>query len=173
MSRRARELVRVLSAESPGTHCSGRCALVGQRMASRFRRFWPVPKPAKPLRPRRCVEVLQPARPRSCDDDVRTCRSPGERSAGILRGPQTRGRRNSARPPPEPTSSTPGRSQVTREGHTAPRSQPALAPLVAGRTLPGHTTRRSRRGAVLTRRIENPFLPHVDSGLWAITAKHG
>jgi hypothetical protein len=26
---------------------------------------------------------------------------------------------------------------------------------------------------VLTRRIENPFLPRVDSGLWAITPKHG
>jgi hypothetical protein len=25
---------------------------------------------------------------------------------------------------------------------------------------------------VLTRRIENPFLPQVDSGFWAITAKH-
>jgi hypothetical protein len=28
------------------------------------------------------------------------------------------------------------------------------------------------RSHALARRIENPFLPQVDSGFWAITAKH-
>jgi hypothetical protein len=42
------------------------------------------------------------------------------------------------------------------------------------RAEPLRVTRRAaaRCGAVLTRRIENPFLPQIDSGFWAITAKH-
>jgi hypothetical protein len=66
------------------------------------------------------------------------------------------------------------RNRIAPTGVLPTFGPPPNPPVGGGPNTSGsHDALQQGFGAVLTRRIANPFLPHVDSGFWAITAKHG